>query len=387
MNTDNELRQAALAFHKEHKGKWAMHAKTPLETLDDLRLAYSPGVAEPCKEIARDPETVYDYTSKSNTVAVISNGTAVLGLGNIGPLAALPVMEGKAILFKHFADIDAIPLIINETDPEKLIATIRSLAPSFGGINLEDIKAPECFIVERGLQDVGIPVVHDDQHGTAMVILAGILNALKVVGKGESPIKIVVVGAGAAGHATVELLVSAHTEKYLTLSDIIVCDSKGIVSSERADLDTEKQKLVSMTNFNNTHGTLDDAMAGADIIIGLSQPGSFNETHIQKMNPDAIVFALANPVPEIMPDTAKASGARVVATGRSDFPNQVNNALAFPGLFRGLLDSRTTEVTTGHMLAVARAIASLVPEPTAEMIIPSIFHPDVAQTVAGVFKK
>ncbi len=385
-NSQNNLREQALELHKKYKGKWGSYAKTPLETQEDLRLAYSPGVAEPCKEIAEDPENAYLYTSKGNTVAVISNGTAVLGLGNIGALASLPVMEGKALLFKRFANIDALPIVINETDPEKLIPIIRALAPSFGGINLEDIKAPECFIVERGLQDLGIPVMHDDQHGTAIVILAGLMNALKVVDKVGKAIKIVVVGAGAAGHATVELLHAAQKHKYLTLSDIIVCDSKGIISSQRGDLDPEKQKLLSITNTHSIEGSLDKAVVEADVIIGLSQPGAFTEAHIAIMAPKPVIFALANPTPELMPEAALQAGAWVVATGRSDFPNQINNALAFPGIFRGLLDNRITQVTTEHMLAVSQAIALLVPEPSQGMIVPGIFDERVSKAVAEVFK-
>lgn len=386
----NTLNQEALDLHKQNKGKWAMNSKVEITSKSDLSLAYSPGVASPCLEIERDPLLSYEYTNRANIVAIISNGTAVLGLGDIGPLAAQPVMEGKAILFKKFADIDAIPLVIDEKDPQKLISIITSLAPSFGGINLEDIKAPECFIVEEALQNLGIPVVHDDQHGTAIVVLAGLLNALKVVNKSETPIKIVIVGAGAAGHAIAELLYKARvtttTMEGIIIDDILVCDSKGIVSTKRDNLDSEKTKLLTISNKADVSGTIDDAMKGADVVIGVSQPNAFTAAHIKTMKQDAIVFALANPTPEVMPEEAKQAGAVVVATGRSDFPNQVNNVLAFPGLFRGLLDSRKTHLTIDSELAASKAIAELVENPTSENILPDIFDERVVKAVSEAVK-
>lgn len=387
-NTAGQLDQRALDLHKQNKGKWTMNSKVEITSKSDLSLAYSPGVASPCLEIKRDPLLSYEYTNRANVVAIISNGTAVLGLGDIGPLAAQPVMEGKAILFKKFADIDAIPLVIDEKDPQKLISIITSLAPSFGGINLEDIKAPECFIIEEALQNLGIPVVHDDQHGTAIVVLAGLLNALKVVNKSEIPVKIVIVGAGAAGHAIAELIHKAGELKTLglNLGELLVCDSKGIISNDRTNLDSEKAKLLTISNKSGVSGTVDSAMKGADVVIGVSQPNAFTAAHIKTMKQDAIVFALANPTPEIMPEDAKQAGAVVIATGRSDFPNQVNNVLAFPGLFRGLLDSRKTQLTIESELAASKAIAELVETPTADTILPDIFDQRVVKAVSEAVK-
>jgi malate dehydrogenase (oxaloacetate-decarboxylating) len=377
--------EQALELHKTHKGKWAMHSKVTIDTRDDLSLAYSPGVAEPCLKIAQDPSASNLYTAKSNVVAVISNGTAVLGLGDIGPRAAMPVMEGKSILFKRFADIDSIPLVVDEQNPEKLIEIIRAISPSFGGINLEDIKAPECFIIESALQDLGIPVVHDDQHGTAIVVVAGLINAIKVSNK-HNPLRVVIVGAGAAGNAIAQLIHHAGLQNILLIEDIVVCDSKGIVSHERTDMDSEKMQLLEFTNTTNQSGTVHDAMRNSDIVIGVSKPNGFVADDITVMNADPIVFALANPIPEVMPVDAAAAGCRVMATGRSDFPNQVNNVLAFPGLFRGLLDSGATRLTIEHKLAAAVAIAGMVDNPTVMAILPDIFDNRVVTAVSSAIQ-
>jgi len=380
MNID-EVNQLSLALHKLNRGKIETRSKITIENGEDLALAYTPGVAEPCREIARDPQLANVYTNRKNTVAVISNGSAVLGLGNIGPLAALPVMEGKSILFKRFANIDSVPLVINETDPQKLAYIIRTLAPSFGGINLEDIKAPECFIVESLLQDVGIPVVHDDQHGTAMVVLAALVNALKVVGKESQPIHIVVVGAGAAGTAITKLLIAAGNHSVIDLERIIVCDSIGALSTSRSDLNSDKQELALLTDCSRGID-VHTAMIGADVVIGVSRSGGFKNADISVMNPNAIVFALANPVPEVLPPDALAAGAAVVATGRSDFPNQVNNVLVFPGLFRGLLDHDILSLTDEMQLAVSQAVAALVDVPNISMILPDIFDTRIVPAIS-----
>lgn len=375
--------EKALLLHKEWNGKLETVSKTPVKSREDLALAYTPGVAEPCKVIAKDREAAYQYTMKANTVAVISDGSAVLGLGNIGPYAAMPVMEGKAVLFKEFGGVNAVPICLDTQDTEEIIKTVAYLAPGFGGINLEDISAPRCFEIEERLkQMLDIPVFHDDQHGTAIVVLAGIINALKVTGKKKEDCKIVVNGAGSAGVAITKLLLTYG------FPDIIMCDKAGIVSKETEDLNWMQQKMTEVTNLQNRTGTLADAMKGADIFVGVSAPNIVSEEMVASMNKDAILFAMANPVPEIMPDLAKKAGAKVVGTGRSDFPNQVNNVVAFPGIFRGALEGRATQITEEMKLAAALAIAGLVPEEelSEDNIMPEAFNPKVAEVVAEAVK-
>lgn len=366
-----------LQYHKQLKGKIEVTSRALVDTKEELALAYTPGVAEPCKEIAKDAELAYEYTRKGNMVAVISDGSAVLGLGNIGPEAALPVMEGKCVLFKKFGGVDAVPIVLATQDTDEIVQTILNIAPGFGGINLEDISAPRCFEVEKRLQEtLSIPIFHDDQHGTAIVVLAGLYNALHVVNKSIETIKVVINGAGAAGNAIVQLLLEAGVQ------DLIVLDSKGCLVAGRDDMDEDKIRLAQKTNPRSVHGGLVEAVVGVDVLIGVSKAGLFTAEMIQSMNSHAIVFALANPTPEILPPEALAAGAAVVASGRSDFNNQINNALVFPGLFRGLLDARIVRMTDEMQIAVARAIASCVESPTAEMIIPSIFDERVAQSIA-----
>lgn len=369
--------QLALESHKKYQGKISVESKFPLETKDDLSIAYTPGVAKPCEEIAEDKEKAYDYTAKGNLIAVVSDGSAVLGLGNIGPEAALPVMEGKAVLFKKFGGVDAVPIVLDTQDTEEIIQAVKMIAPTFGGINLEDISAPRCFEVEQRLKEaLPIPVFHDDQHGTAIVTLAGMFNAAKITGKTCGDLHVVVNGSGAAGVAIVKLLFTAGAK------DVIMCDSKGIIHEERDDLNPVKQEMSKITNKLQRKGGLKDALKGADVFIGVSAPGVLTEEMIKGMNADPIIFAMANPVPEIMPDKALAAGAKIVATGRSDFANQVNNVLAFPGLFRGALDARISNLTTEMFVAVARAIADCVEEPNTELIIPSPFDERVPGKVA-----
>lgn len=366
-----------IEFHRKLKGKIEITSRAKIESRADLSLAYTPGVAEACLAIANDKKEVYELTRKNNLVAVVTDGSAVLGLGNIGPEAGLPVMEGKCVLFKEFAGVDAFPIALTTQDTDEIVKTVAAIAPIFGGINLEDIAAPRCFEVERRLSELlDIPVFHDDQHGTAIVVLAGLTNALKVVGKKLSAVTVVINGAGAAGTAITNLLLEAGA------GDIIALDSQGIVELGRTDLNDEKKKLASVTNKNKRTGGLHEAVKGADVFVGVSKPGVLTAAMIQTMGKDAIIFALANPTPEIMPDEAKKGGAAVVATGRSDFANQVNNVLAFPGIFRGLLDARITKVTTKMKLAAARALASLVTNPTAENILPSALDKSVAPVVA-----
>lgn len=366
-----------LEYHKQLKGKIEVIPRASVDTKEELALAYTPGVAEPCKEIAKDVGLAYEYTRKGNMVAVISDGSAVLGLGNIGPEAALPVMEGKCVLFKKFGGVDAIPIVLATQDTDEIVQTILNIAPGFGGINLEDISAPRCFEVEKRLQEkLSIPIFHDDQHGTAIVVLAGLYNALRVVHKEIESIKVVINGAGAAGNAIAQLLLEAGVQ------DLIALDSKGCLVVGRGDMDEEKTKLAARTNPRGVRGGLAEAAHGADMLIGVSKAGLFTVEMIQTMNTDAIVFALANPTPEILPPEALSAGAAVVASGRSDFANQINNALVFPGLFRGLLDARIVRVTDEMQIAVARAIASCVDVLTADMIIPSIFDERVAQSIA-----
>lgn len=377
------LAEKALKLHEEWNGKLETVSKTPVKSREDLALAYTPGVAEPCKVIAQDKEAAYKYTMKANTVAVVSDGSAVLGLGNIGPYAAMPVMEGKAVLFKEFGGINAVPICLDTQDTEEIIKAVTYLAPGFGGINLEDISAPRCFEIEERLKaTLDIPVFHDDQHGTAIVVLAGIINALKVVGKKKEDCKVVVNGAGSAGVAITKLLLT-YGFPY-----IVMCDKVGIVSRDTEGLNWMQQKMTEVTNPKNETGSLADAMKGADIFVGVSAPGIVTEEMVASMNKDAILFGMANPVPEIMPDLAKKAGARVVGTGRSDFPNQVNNVVAFPGIFKGALEGRATQITEEMKLAAANAIASLVPEDelSDDNIMPEAFMPQVADAVAEAVK-
>ena len=377
------LAEKALKLHEEWNGKLETVSKTPVKSREDLALAYTPGVAEPCKVIAKDKEAAYKYTMKANTVAVVSDGSAVLGLGNIGPYAAMPVMEGKAVLFKEFGGINAVPICLDTQDTEEIIKAVTYLAPGFGGINLEDISAPRCFEIEERLKaTLDIPVFHDDQHGTAIVVLAGIINALKVVGKKKEDCKVVVNGAGSAGVAITKLLLT-YGFPY-----IVMCDKVGIVSKDTEGLNWMQQKMTEVTNPKNETGSLADAMKGADIFVGVSAPGIVTEEMVASMNKDAILFAMANPVPEIMPDLAKKAGARVVGTGRSDFPNQVNNVVAFPGIFKGALEGRAAQITEEMKLAAANAIASLVPEDelSDDNIMPEAFMPQVADAVAEAVK-
>lgn len=375
--------EKALRLHKEWNGKLETVAKSAVKTREDLALAYTPGVAEPCKIIAQDKEAAYTYTWKSNTVAVVSDGSAVLGLGNIGPYAAMPVMEGKAVLFKEFGGVNAVPICLDTQDTEEIIKAVTYLAPGFGGINLEDISAPRCFEIEERLKEIlDIPVFHDDQHGTAIVVLAGIINALKVVGKQKESCKVVVNGAGSAGVAITKLLLRYG------FSNIIMCDKTGILSQKTEGLNWMQQQMVKITNQNNESGLLADALRGADLFVGVSAPNIVTPDMVSSMNHDAILFAMANPVPEIMPDLAKAAGARIVGTGRSDFPNQVNNVVAFPGIFKGALEGRAVQITEEMKLAAAHAIAGLVPNEdlNEDNIMPEAFDPEVAQVVAEAVK-
>ncbi len=375
--------EKALLMHEKWNGKLEIVSKSPVKSREDLAIAYTPGVAEPCKVIAQDKEAAYKYTMKANTVAVVSDGSAVLGLGNIGPHAAMPVMEGKAVLFKEFGGVNAVPICLDTQDTEEIIKAVTWLAPGFGGINLEDISAPRCFEIEERLKaTLNIPVFHDDQHGTAIVVLAGIINGLKVVGKKKEDCKVVVNGAGSAGVAITKLLLTYG------FPNIVMCDKVGILSKSTEGLNWMQEKMVEVTNLQNETGTLADALKGADIFVGVSAPNIVTPEMVASMNHDSILFAMANPVPEIMPDVAKAAGARVVGTGRSDFPNQVNNVVAFPGIFKGALEGRATQITEEMKLAAAEAIASLVPEEelNEDNIMPEAFNPKVAELVAEAVK-
>lgn len=375
--------EESLKKHYEWNGKIEVICRAPLKTKDDLSLAYTPGVAQPCLEIQKDINKSYDLTRRSNLVAVITDGTAVLGLGDIGPEAGMPVMEGKCALFKSFGDVDAIPLCVKSKDVDEIVKTVSLISGSFGGVNLEDISAPRCFEIERRLKEtLDIPVFHDDQHGTAIVVLAGIINALKITGKKKEDCRIAVNGSGAAGIAITKLLLNYG------FKHAILCDTKGIINKNRADLNWIKKEMCEITNLENKEGTLADAVKGADIFIGVSAPGSLTQEMVKTMNKDAIIFAMANPVPEIMPDEAKAAGARIVGTGRSDFPNQVNNVIAFPGIFKGALEGRAPQITEDMKLAAALAIASLVPdnELNEENILPQPFDPQVAVKVSEAVK-
>lgn len=378
------INEKALELHEKWNGKLDTVSKVQVKTREDLALAYTPGVAEPCKVIAEDPEAAYRYTIKSNTVAVVSDGSAVLGLGNIGPLAAMPVMEGKAVLFKEFGGINAFPICLDTQDTEEIIETVVRIAPAFGGINLEDISAPRCFEIEERLKKLlNIPVFHDDQHGTAIVVLAGIINALKVTGKKKEDCRVVVNGAGSAGVAITKLLLNYG------FPHITMCDKTGMLCKGMEGLNWMQEKMVDVTNLEHKTGTLADALKGADIFVGVSAPGIVSQEMVASMNKDSILFAMANPVPEIMPDLAKAAGARVVGTGRSDFPNQVNNVLIFPGIFRGALEGRATAITEEMKLAAANAIAALVDdsELSDENILPAAFDPRVADAVSKAVKE
>ena len=375
--------EKALKLHEEWNGKLETISKTPVKTREDLALAYTPGVAEPCKVIAQDKEAAYTYTWKANTVAVVSDGSAVLGLGNIGPYAAMPVMEGKAVLFKEFGGVNAVPICLDTQDTEEIIKAVTYLAPGFGGINLEDISAPRCFEIEERLKEIlDIPVFHDDQHGTAIVVLAGIINALKVTGKKKEDCKVVVNGAGSAGIAITKLLLTYG------FTNVIMCDKVGIINKSVEGLNDMQQKMAELTNPDNESGSLADAMKGADIFVGVSAPNIVTPEMAASMNKDSILFAMANPVPEIMPDKAKAAGVRIVGTGRSDFPNQVNNVVAFPGIFKGALEGRARQITEEMKLAAANAIAGLVPddELNEDNIMPEAFNPKVAEVVANAVK-
>lgn len=375
--------EKAIFLHKEWNGKLETVAKSPVKTREDLAIAYTPGVAEPCKLIAENPTEAYVYTMKANTVAVVSDGSAVLGLGNIGPYAAMPVMEGKCVLFKEFGGINAVPICLDTQDTEEIIKAITYLAPGFGGINLEDISAPRCFEIEERLKEtLSIPVFHDDQHGTAIVVLAGIINALKVVGKEKENCRVVVNGAGSAGIAITKLLLTYG------FPHITMCDRLGIIGKDYPNLNWMQQKMTESTNMENKSGSLADALKGADIFVGVSAPGIVSADMVSSMNKDAILFAMANPVPEIMPNIAKAAGAKVVGTGRSDFPNQVNNVVAFPGIFKGALEGRAAQITEDMKLAAAKAIADLVSEEhlSEDFIMPEAFDPRVAQAVSQAVK-
>lgn len=371
--------EKALRLHEEWNGKFETTPKMKIQTREDLALAYTPGVAEPCKVIAKDKEAAYKYTIKANTIAVVSDGSAVLGLGNIGAHAAMPVMEGKAVLFKEFGNVNAVPVCLDTQDTEEIIKTVVNIAPAFGGINLEDISAPRCFEIETRLKELlDIPVFHDDQHGTAIVVLAGIINGLKVTGKTKDDCQVVVNGAGSAGVAITKLLLT-YGFKHVTM-----CDKSGILSKASEGLNWMQQSMMEVTNLENKTGSLADALRGADIFVGVSAPNIVTADMVKTMNKDAIIFAMANPVPEIMPDVAKAAGARVVGTGRSDFPNQVNNVIAFPGIFKGALEGRARQITEDMKLAAALAIANLIPdnEVSDVNILPEAFDPRVADVVS-----
>lgn len=377
------IQEKALELHEKWNGKLETVSKTPVKSREDLSLAYTPGVAEPCKVIAQDKEAAYKYTMKANTVAVVSDGSAVLGLGNIGPYAAMPVMEGKAVLFKEFGGVNAVPICLDTQDTEEIIKAVTWLAPAYGGINLEDISAPRCFEIEERLKAaLDIPVFHDDQHGTAIVVLAGIINALKVVGKQKENCKVVINGAGSAGVAITRLLLTYG------FTNVIMCDKVGIIDTTTEGLNWMQEKMAKITNPNHETGSLADALKGADIFVGVSAPNIVTPEMVSSMAKDSILFAMANPVPEIMPDIAKAAGAKVVGTGRSDFPNQVNNVVAFPGIFKGALEGRATQITEEMKLAAANAIAGLVPEDelNEDNIMPEAFNPKVAELVAEAVK-
>lgn len=374
----------SLKFHEEKRGKIEVVSRVEVNSVQSMSLAYTPGVAQPCLEIQKDPDKAYIYTRKWNTVAIVSDGTAVLGLGDIGPLASLPVMEGKAVLFKTFGDVDAIPILVDTKDTDEIVDTILRIAPTFGGINLEDISAPRCFEIEKRLKEkLNIPVFHDDQHGTAIVVLAALLNAMKVVKKPITGLKVIINGAGAAGNSIAKLLMSSG------ISNVIMCDRKGALYRGMEARDAEKQSMAEVTNPYNIKGTLSEVIKVADVFIGVSAPGVLTKEMVETMNKDAVVFAMANPTPEIFPEEAKAGGARIIGTGRSDYPNQINNVLAFPGIFRGALDVRATEINEEMKVAAAYAIANSIPEIdlNEEYIMPPAFDRNVQMQVAEAVRK
>ncbi len=379
-----DVYEIALKKHEQWQGKVATEVKAKVENAEDLTYAYTPGVAEPCRKIHEDEKKAYVYTSKANTIAVVSDGSAVLGLGNIGPKAGLPVMEGKAVLFKEFGDVNAVPIVLDTQDADEIIETVKNIAPTFGGINLEDISSPRCVYIENKLKEIlDIPVFHDDQHGTAIVTVAALINALKIVNKNVADIKVLISGAGAAGYSITKLLLD------LGVKNIIACDSKGTINKTHlAGLNPVKAELAKITNKDNLIGSLKEAIKGCDVFIGVSAPGVIDENDIKNMAADPIVFAMANPVPEIDPALAKEAGAKVVATGRSDYPNQINNVLAFPGIFRGALDAHAKEITDSMKLAAAKALAGLVSEEklSADYVIPGAFEEGVAEAVARAVK-
>ena len=375
-----DIAQESLRLHEQWQGKLETVPKMRIETREDLALAYTPGVAEPCRKIAENPSDAYKYTMKANTVAVVSDGSAVLGLGNIGPAAAMPVMEGKCALFKTFGGVNAVPLCLDTQDVDEIVETVKRLAPSFGGINLEDISAPRCFEIERRLiNELDIPVFHDDQHGTAIVVLSGVINALRLTGKQKETCRVVVNGAGSAGIAIAKLLLNYG------FRNLILCDKCGIINSRSEGINEAQRAMLATTNLNDEEGALADAMRGADIFVGVSAPGVVSADMVKSMNSDAILFAMANPTPEIFPDVARAAGARVVGTGRSDFPNQINNVVAFPGIFKGALESRATRITEQMKLAAAEALAALVSddELSEDFIMPEPFDPRAVEAVAA----
>jgi len=377
-----DYNKKSLEIHEEKQGKMEIRSTVPIETTDDLSVAYTPGVAEPCRVIAENKERAWDLTIKGRTIAVVTDGSAVLGLGNIGPEAGLPVMEGKAILFKHFANVDAFPICLDTQDVDEIVETVKRIAPGFGGINLEDIAAPACFEVERRLiEELDIPVMHDDQHGTAVVVLAGLMNALRVVGKSIDEVTVVMNGAGAGGMGIANLLLDAG------VTSMKMLDSRGMIAGGRERMNPYKDALAARINPSAETGDLAHAIKDADVFVGVSKPGLVTEEMVKSMGDKAIIFALSNPIPEIMPDIALAAGAAVVATGRSDFPNQVNNVLAFPGIFKGALEGRLKTITREMLVAAAEALSKMVPEPTAEEIMPSPFAPGVAEVVSSAVKR
>lgn len=387
--SEDDIYHRSVVVHRQLRGKISLVSKVPVETKDDLSLAYTPGVARPCELIAKNPELARELTIKRNTIGIVSDGSAVLGLGNIGPLGAIPVMEGKALLMKEFANIDAFPICLDTQDEEKIIETVRQIAPVFGGINLEDISAPRCFVIEQALQDLGIPVFHDDQHGTAIVLLAALLNGAKVTGRKPESLRVVINGAGAAGTAIAKLLrcVGQEPDVCVPVADVIICDSKGAIHKGRDDLNEYKREILKFTNRESRAGSLHEVLVGADAFIGVSKGDLLKKEHVQTMADNAIVLAMANPIPEIMPDEARAGGAAVVGTGRSDFPNQVNNLLAFPGIFRGALDAKATRITESMKISAAHELAYLVREPTADRILPDPLDRSIAPCVASAVRR
>ena len=377
-----DYQKLSITAHKKARGKISVIGKLPINNHEDLSIAYTPGVAGPALAIAKNTKLAYDLTATKNGVAIVSDGSAVLGLGNIGPEAALPIMEGKAALFKRFANIDGFPIVLSTQDTDEIVATVKAIAPTFGGINLEDISAPRCFEIEARLKkELSIPVMHDDQHGTAIVVLAGLINALKVVHKDKKSIRVVINGAGAAGVAIAKLL------HHYGMRNIVVCDSQGIISGRRHDLTSIKKEILKITNRENISGSLYDALKGSDVFIGVSKGNLLKVSNVKTMAKEAIIFAMANPTPEIMPSEALRAGAAIVASGRSDFPNQINNVLVYPGIFKGAIESRTSQITDEMKIAVAEALAAVVKKPTAEKIIPDLFDKKVVLAVAGAIKK